>query len=46
MELEVLPIYEAEDKPAGKARDEPNANPHLDPPKSVVLFFIIITMVN
>ncbi|XP_063717418.1 myoferlin-like isoform X4 [Symsagittifera roscoffensis] len=32
MELEVLPIYEAEDKPAGKARDEPNANPHLDPP--------------
>ncbi|XP_077992044.1 myoferlin-like isoform X14 [Glandiceps talaboti] len=32
MELEILSIEEAEEKPAGVARDDPNMNPHLDEP--------------
>jgi len=33
MTLEVLPIAEATEKPAGKGRSDPNLNPTLDPPK-------------
>ena len=33
MELEIVSEQEADERPAGKARDEPNANPTLDPPK-------------
>lgn len=32
MTLELLTKQEAEEKPAGKGRDEPNQNPKLDPP--------------
>ena len=33
MELELLTEEESVEKPTGKARDEPNEFPHLDPPK-------------
>ena len=33
LELEILTKAEAEEKPAGEARDDPNTNPTLDPPK-------------
>ena len=33
MELEILSKEDAEAKPAGKGQEEPNENPHLDPPK-------------
>jgi len=33
MELEILTEAEAEEKPAGRARDDPNQHPVLDPPK-------------
>ena len=33
MTLELLTQQEAEEKPAGSGRDEPNLNPTLDPPK-------------
>ena len=33
MEIEILALSDAESQPAGKARDEPNANPTLEPPK-------------
>ena len=33
LELEILTKEEAEERPAGRARDDPNANPKLDPPK-------------
>lgn len=33
MTLELLTQQEAEEKPAGTGRDEPNQNPTLDPPK-------------
>ena len=33
MEMEVVTEEEHKLKPAGKARDEPNLNPKLDPPK-------------
>ena len=33
MEIELITKEEAEVRPAGKARDEPNMNPVLDPPK-------------
>ena len=36
MELELITVEEAETKPAGSGREEPNANPTLDPPKSVL----------
>lgn len=32
-EIELLTKEEALQRPAGKGRDEPNANPHLDKPK-------------
>ena len=35
MELELMTEAEALDSPAGRARDDPNQNPTLDPPKSV-----------
>ena len=31
--MELLTAEEHEQRPAGKARDEPNANPVLSPPK-------------
>ncbi len=37
MEIELVPEKEALDKPAGQGQEEPNANPHLDPPKFVLL---------
>lgn len=33
MTLEIVTEQEADEKPAAKARDEPNMNPKLDPPK-------------
>lgn len=33
MTLEVVEENEADERPAGKGRDEPNMNPKLDPPK-------------
>ena len=33
MEVEILTKEDAETKPAGKARDEPNENPKLKPPE-------------
>lgn len=33
MTLEVLNEKEADERPAGKGRDEPNMNPKLEPPK-------------
>ena len=36
LELELITAEEAETKPAGSGREEPNANPTLDPPKSVL----------
>lgn len=33
MTLEVVEDNEADERPAGKGRDEPNMNPKLDPPK-------------
>jgi len=33
MEMELLTAEEALGRPAGKARDDPNLNPQLDPPK-------------
>ena len=33
MTLEVIPEAETDERPAAKARDEPNMNPKLDPPK-------------
>lgn len=35
MELEILSKEDSDAKPAGKGQEEPNENPHLDPPKSV-----------
>ena len=33
MEIEILTEEEVQLWPAGKARDDPNRNPHLDEPK-------------
>lgn len=33
MTLEIVSEAQAEERPAGKGRDEPNMNPKLDPPK-------------
>lgn len=33
MTLEIVEEKEAEERPAGKGRDEPNMNPRLEPPK-------------
>jgi len=42
IEIELLTEAEALDSPAGRARDDPNQNPTLDPPKSV---FSLVTSV-
>jgi myoferlin len=34
--IELLTKEEAEDRPAGRARDDPNSNPTLDPPRTFV----------
>ena len=36
MEIELVTEAEALDRPAGRGRDDPNQNPTLDPPKSVL----------
>lgn len=33
MTLEIVSETHADERPAGKGRDEPNMNPKLDPPK-------------
>lgn len=33
MTLEIVEAKEAEERPAGRGRNEPNMNPKLDPPK-------------
>lgn len=33
MELELLSAQDAEERPAGRGRDEPNMHPKLEPPK-------------
>ena len=40
MELELISEQEAETRPAGTGREEPNANPTLEPPKSVPLISV------
>ena len=37
MEIELVTEAEALERPAGRARDDPNTNPTLDPPKSALL---------
>lgn len=37
MTLEIVSEMQADERPAGKGRDEPNMNPKLDPPKYVHL---------
>jgi len=36
--MELVTEAEAVDYPAGRARDDPNQNPTLDPPKSALSF--------
>ncbi|XP_016341408.1 myoferlin-like isoform X2 [Sinocyclocheilus anshuiensis] len=43
MTLEVLEEKEAEERPAGKGRDEPNMNPKLDPPNRPDTSFLWFT---
>ncbi|XP_072177496.1 myoferlin-like [Diadema setosum] len=43
LELEILTEAEAEERPAAQARDEPNANPKLDPPNRPETSFLWIT---
>ena len=43
MTIDLLTSAEAEAKPAGKARDEPNQNPTLDPPKLVCFIVLVYT---
>lgn len=38
MELELVTELEAEQRPAGKGREDPNMNPTLEEPKSVPYF--------
>lgn len=37
MELELVTEAEAQERPAGVGRDEPNMHPKLDPPKYVII---------
>uniref|UniRef100_A0A3B3ZKA4 C2 domain-containing protein n=1 Tax=Periophthalmus magnuspinnatus TaxID=409849 RepID=A0A3B3ZKA4_9GOBI len=39
MTLEIVNETEADERPAGKGRDEPNMNPKLDPPRPETSFF-------
>lgn len=43
MELEIVTEEEAETKPAGQGRDEPNMNPTLEPPKRPATSFLWFT---
>lgn len=43
MTLEVVEEKEAEERPAGKGRDEPNMNPKLDPPNRPDMSFLWFT---
>lgn len=38
MEMELVSTEEAEERPAGEGREEPNLNPMLDPPKYVTFY--------
>jgi len=42
MEIELVTEDEALDRPAGRARDDPNQNPTLDPPKSAFCYATIV----
>lgn len=49
MTLEVVDENFAEERPAGKGRDEPNMNPKLDPPKwedTARLFFYLCYFIH
>lgn len=41
MTLEIVSEMHADERPAGKGRDEPNMNPKLDPPKYDYFFFYV-----
>ena len=41
MEMEIVTLEEEQIRPAGKARDEPNMNPFLEPPKFVIYLHLI-----
>lgn len=43
MTVEIVTEKEADERPAGKARDEPNMNPKLDPPKRPETSFLWFT---
>ncbi|CAL8096634.1 unnamed protein product [Calicophoron daubneyi] len=43
MEMEIVTKAEEALRPAGRAREDPNANPHLDPPKRPETSFLWIT---
>ena len=43
MEIELVSKDEAEQKPAGCGRDDPNEHPTLDPPKSVIISDFALT---
>ncbi|XP_063692173.1 myoferlin-like isoform X7 [Bolinopsis microptera] len=43
MELEILSKEDSEAKPAGKGQEEPNENPHLDPPNRPATSFLWFT---
>ncbi|KAK3095803.1 hypothetical protein FSP39_019399 [Pinctada imbricata] len=43
MELELVSTEEAEERPAGVGQEEPNMNPHLDPPKRPETSFLWFT---
>ena len=42
MEIELVTEDEALDRPAGRARDDPNQNPTLEPPKSAFCYATIV----
>lgn len=44
MTLEIVSEMQADERPAGKGRDEPNMNPKLDPPKYVYILKIYILL--
>ncbi len=43
LEVEIVSEEEAQLRPAGKARDDPNMNPKLDPPNRPALSFFWLT---
>ncbi|XP_033757648.1 myoferlin-like isoform X3 [Pecten maximus] len=43
MELELVSLEEADERPAGQGQEEPNMNPHLDPPKRPETSFLWFT---